>query len=131
VLSEEAVVDVPSHLSFEEAATLPSAAVTAWVALTGHRRVTAGDTALTQGSGGVSVAVGDDARPVIAGTGRGTTVRAIIVGSRVDSEAMNRALALRRLRPVINQTLAFAEVKAAYQHFEGCGPFGKVVVTDR
>jgi NADPH:quinone reductase-like Zn-dependent oxidoreductase len=34
---------------------LPCAAVTAWVALTGHRRVTAGDTVLTQGSGGVAV----------------------------------------------------------------------------
>src|SRR5271167_2608515 len=55
VLSEEALVHVPSHLSFEEAATLPCAAVTAWVALTGHRRVTAGDTVLTLGSGGVSV----------------------------------------------------------------------------
>src|SRR5262249_20999985 len=55
VLNEEALVHVPSHLSFEEAATLPCAAVTAWVALTGHRRVTAGDTVLTQGSGGVSV----------------------------------------------------------------------------
>ena len=55
VLSEEALVHVPSHLSFEGAATLPCAAVTAWVALTGHRRVTAGDTVLTQGSGGVSV----------------------------------------------------------------------------
>jgi NADPH:quinone reductase-like Zn-dependent oxidoreductase len=31
VLSEEALVRVPSHLSFEEAATLPCAAVTAWV----------------------------------------------------------------------------------------------------
>jgi NADPH:quinone reductase-like Zn-dependent oxidoreductase len=49
------VVHIPSHLSFEEAATLPCAAVTAWVALTGHRRVVAGDTVLTQGSGGVSV----------------------------------------------------------------------------
>jgi NADPH:quinone reductase-like Zn-dependent oxidoreductase len=55
VFNEEAVVTVPNHLSFEEAATLPCAAVTAWVALTGHRRVTAGDTVLTQGSGGVSV----------------------------------------------------------------------------
>jgi NADPH:quinone reductase-like Zn-dependent oxidoreductase len=55
VLSEEALVHLPSHLSFGEAATLPCAAVTAWVALTGHRRVTAGDTVLTQGSGGVSV----------------------------------------------------------------------------
>ena len=49
LLSEEAIV--PSRLSFEEAATLPCAAVTAWVALTGHRRVTAGETVLTQGSG--------------------------------------------------------------------------------
>ena len=55
VLSEEAVVPVPGHLSFEGAATLPCAAVTAWGALTGHRRVTAGDTVLTQRSGGVSV----------------------------------------------------------------------------
>jgi NADPH:quinone reductase-like Zn-dependent oxidoreductase len=49
VFNEEAVVTLPSHLSFEEAATLPCAAVTAWVALTGHRWVTAGDTVLTQG----------------------------------------------------------------------------------
>ncbi len=55
VLSEEALVLMPSHLSFEEAATLPCAAVTAWVALTRDRHVTAGDTVLTQGSGGVSV----------------------------------------------------------------------------
>ena len=55
VLNEEALVHLPSHLSFEEAATLPCAAVTAWVALTDHRRATAGDTVLTQGSGGVSV----------------------------------------------------------------------------
>ena len=55
VLNEEALVHVPSHLTFEEAATLPCAAVTAWVALTGHRRITAGDAVLTLGSGGVSV----------------------------------------------------------------------------
>ena len=33
VLSQEALVRVPNHLSLEEAATLPCAAVTAWVAL--------------------------------------------------------------------------------------------------
>src|SRR5262252_4861975 len=33
VLSEEALVHLPGDLSFEEAATLPSAAVTVWVAL--------------------------------------------------------------------------------------------------
>ena len=46
VFNEEAVVALPSHLSFEGAATLPCAAVTAWVALTGHCRVTAGDTVI-------------------------------------------------------------------------------------
>src|SRR3954451_22821731 len=55
VLNEEAAVAMPSHLSFEEAATLPCAAVTAWVALTGYRRITAGGTVLTQGTGGVAI----------------------------------------------------------------------------
>jgi NADPH:quinone reductase-like Zn-dependent oxidoreductase len=71
VFNEEAVVLLPSHLSFEEAATLPCAAVTAWVALTGHRRVTAGDIVLTQGSGGVSVFALQFARPLFGrGPGR-------------------------------------------------------------
>jgi len=55
VLSEDAVVHIPEHLSFEEAATLPCAAVTAWNALVGGRRLSAGDTVLTLGSGGVSL----------------------------------------------------------------------------
>jgi hypothetical protein len=46
VFNEEAVVALPSHLSFGGAAALPCAAVTAWVALTGHCRVTAGDTVI-------------------------------------------------------------------------------------
>jgi len=55
VLSEDALVHIPEHLSFEEAATLPCAAVTAWNALTGGRRLQAGDTILTLGSGSVSL----------------------------------------------------------------------------
>ena len=55
VLSEEALVHTPHHLSFEEAATLPCAAVTAQVAFSGHLRVTAGDIILAQDSGDVSV----------------------------------------------------------------------------
>src|SRR6202163_209876 len=51
-VSAEALVAMPEHLSFEEAATLPCVAVTAWSALSGVR---AGDTVLTQGSGGVSL----------------------------------------------------------------------------
>jgi NADPH:quinone reductase-like Zn-dependent oxidoreductase len=55
VLNEDALVRIPEHLSFEEAATLPCAAVTAWNALTGARRLQAGDTVLTLGSGAVSL----------------------------------------------------------------------------
>jgi NADPH:quinone reductase-like Zn-dependent oxidoreductase len=52
VVSAEALVSMPKHLTFEEAATLPCAAVTAWSALAGVR---AGETVLTQGTGGVSL----------------------------------------------------------------------------
>jgi NADPH:quinone reductase-like Zn-dependent oxidoreductase len=217
VLSEEALVPMPSHLSFEEAATLPCAAVTAWVALTGHRRITAGDTVLTQGSGGVAVfalqfarvlgarviattsspekverlkalgasdvinyratpdwdeqvraltdgrgvacvveiggpgtiamslkalsvgghisLIGSSLSPSGTGldplllSGRGITLGSISVGSRADFEAMNRAISLHRLRPVIDRTFPFAEAKEAYGHFEGRGHFGKVVIS--
>ena len=56
VLPESALVPVPEHLSFDEAAALPCAGVTAWNALYGGARpLQAGDTVLTLGSGGVSL----------------------------------------------------------------------------
>lgn len=55
VLEEDGVVKVPGHLSFEEAATLPCAALTAWHALVEHGDLTAGQTVLVQGTGGVSI----------------------------------------------------------------------------
>jgi NADPH:quinone reductase-like Zn-dependent oxidoreductase len=216
VVSEEAVVAMPSHLSFEEAATLPCAAVTAWVALTGHRRVTAGDTVLTQGTGGVSIfalqfaqllgaevigttssaakaerlkalgatavidyietpewhqkvaeltggrgvdcvveiggpdtlansikslAVGGHISligsslsrsgimldPLLLG-GRDMSLASISVGSRADFEAMNRAIAQHRLRPVIDRVFPFDAAQDAYRHFESRAHFGKVVI---
>ena len=45
----------PDYLSYEQAATLPCAGVTAWHALTGGRGLRAGETVLTLGSGGVSL----------------------------------------------------------------------------
>jgi NADPH:quinone reductase-like Zn-dependent oxidoreductase len=52
---ENGLVEVPGHLSFEEAATLPCAAVTAWNALIVSGKLKAGDTVLTLGTGGVSI----------------------------------------------------------------------------
>lgn len=55
LLNEVGAVKIPDHLSFEEAATLPCAALTAWNALIEHGRIKAGDTIALLGTGGVSV----------------------------------------------------------------------------
>ncbi len=51
---EEGVVPLPEHLTFEEGATLPCAAVTAWHALV-EEGLQPGDTVVTIGTGGVSL----------------------------------------------------------------------------
>src|SRR5713226_8001333 len=215
VLSEEGVVHIPDHLSFEEAAALPCAGVTAWNALTGARPLQAGDTVLTQGSGGVSLfalqlakllgarviattssapngqrlkQVGADVvvdyvenpqwaeavRGLTAGRGvdrvvevggPGTlaqslkavmfggeiaivgalaegnsgldfmslfmsqaTLRCISVGSRVDVEAMQRAVDVHAMHPVIDSVFPFVEAKSAWAHYAGRDVFGKIVI---
>ena len=55
VFPERALLPVPDHLNFEEAACLPCAAVTAWQGLFTKGRLTAGQTVLCLGTGGVSV----------------------------------------------------------------------------
>jgi NADPH:quinone reductase-like Zn-dependent oxidoreductase len=55
VLPEGGVVATPGHLSDEEAATLPCAAVTAWHALFDSGGLRPGDSVLVQGTGGVSL----------------------------------------------------------------------------
>ena len=55
VLDAEGVSRTPSNLTFEEAATLPCAALTAWRALFEEAHVCPGDTVLVQGTGGVSI----------------------------------------------------------------------------
>lgn len=54
-LSAEGVVAIPPHLSFEEAATLPCAALTAWHAVVTSGNVSADQTVLLLGTGGVSI----------------------------------------------------------------------------
>lgn len=55
VFNQRALLPIPAHLSDEQAATLPCAALTAWQALVTLGRVKAGETVLALGTGGVSI----------------------------------------------------------------------------
>lgn len=217
VLNQQGVVHIPAHLSYQEAATLPCAAVTAWCCLTDQRPLMPGDTVLTLGSGGVSVfaiqfarlfgarviattssdakidklkalgahdvinytthpdwdrevmrltgkrgadfvievggpgtlacslksaaigghvvqvgvlgGVGQQLDPVLF-RGRSITTRSITVGSRQSFEAMNRAIEVNQMRPVIDQVFSFEEAKLAYQHLIAQKHLGKVVISN-
>ncbi len=54
VLHEDGMVHIPEHLSYEEAATLPCAAVTAWHAII-ESGLKPGESVLALGTGGVSI----------------------------------------------------------------------------
>ncbi|MCC3304453.1 zinc-dependent alcohol dehydrogenase family protein [Sneathiella sp. HT1-7] len=55
LLKETGALPIPEHLSFEEAATLPCAGLTAWHCLIDGGKAQAGQTALLLGTGGVSI----------------------------------------------------------------------------
>lgn len=55
LFDQHGLVKLPDHLSFEEGATLPCAALTAWNALYGLKPLLAGQTVLVLGTGGVSI----------------------------------------------------------------------------
>jgi len=214
VLPEEGVVEVPAHLSDEEAATLPCAAVTAWNGLVVAGDIKAGETVLVQGTGGVSLFAlqfarlcgarviatsssaeklakvkalgasdainyrevaewGDAARKltdgrgvdhvievggagtlnqslrairtgghvaligVLAGYGqfnpvpilmKAVRVTGIFVGSRAMFEAMNRAIGVAGMRPVVDRVFAFEQAADALRHLESASHFGKVAI---
>jgi NADPH:quinone reductase-like Zn-dependent oxidoreductase len=214
VVPEVALVHIPDHLSFEGAATLPCAAVTAWHSLIDYGRVKAGDTVLIQGTGGVSVVAlqfakllgarvigtsSSDAKlqrareigldeainyrttpdwqdAVLALTGglgvdhivevggagtigrslqavrmggsigvigvlsgrseidptlilrRRAGLQGISVGSREMFEAMNRAIGMHGMRPVIDRVFSFEQAQDAWRHLQGATHFEKVVI---
>ncbi|HTT97988.1 MAG TPA: NAD(P)-dependent alcohol dehydrogenase, partial [Rhizomicrobium sp.] len=215
VFSQDGLVKLPEHLSFEEGATLPCAAVTAWNALYGGRPLRVGESVLVLGTGGVSIfalqlahaagarviatsssdgklaqakALGasdgvnyrehaewqDEVLRLTGGRGvdhvievggagtlprsvasarlggqvhqigvraggegsidpavsmrKGLILRGIYVGSRQMFEAMNRAIALHRIAPVIDRVFGFEEAKDAYRHLESQKHVGKVVI---
>jgi NADPH:quinone reductase-like Zn-dependent oxidoreductase len=213
-LDAEGVVPVPAHLTDEEGATLPCAAVTAWHSLVTEGELKPGDTVLTQGTGGVSIfalqfarlsggrviatsssdaklaralelgatdginyktipAWGDRVRELTGGIGvdhvvevggagtlgeslravrlggrigligvltgagkvdplpilrKNVRVQGIFVGSRAMFEAMNRAIALHRLRPVVDRVFPFGELREALRYMERGGHFGKIAL---
>lgn len=214
VLEEDGLVKYPSHLSPEEAATLPCAAVTAWHALVEHAHLIAGQTVLVQGTGGVSIFAlqlarlmgaqviatsssddklerakrlgaahginykrtpdwdkaamdytggqGVDEIPEVGGPGtfarslnaiglggkisligvlsgageinpmlmlpKRANVQGISVGSTQMFEAMNRAISVAGLKPVIDKVFPFDETPAAYRHLQSATHFGKIVI---
>jgi NADPH:quinone reductase-like Zn-dependent oxidoreductase len=222
MLREYAVIDprdavaVPSHMNFEEAATLPCAGVTAWRALMTVGDLKPGQTVLVLGTGGVSlmalqlaraagarvivtsssddkiaravqlgadlgvnytrspaweqdVLAATDGRGVdcvveVGGPGtlarsmdaiahggrialigvlaamagpaanplalmrKGASLHGVFVGSRTMFEAMNAAMTVNRIHPVIDRVFAFDEAVQAYEYQQSTGPFGKVVI---
>ena len=56
-------------------------------------------------------------------------MQGIYVGSRDMFEAMNRAMSLHELRPVIDRVFPFEESPQALSYMESAAHFGKVVVT--
>ncbi|OKH28753.1 zinc-dependent alcohol dehydrogenase family protein [Chroogloeocystis siderophila] len=215
LLHEDGVVRVPEHLTDEEAASLPCAAVTAWNALFHAGNLKAGDTVLVQGTGGVSIfalqfallagakviatsssneklervrkmgaaetinykqtpewgsrvrELTDDkgvdyvvevggARTLseslhavrhggqisligVLSGGKGEVataailmknvrVQGIYVGSREMFAAMNSAIALHKLRPVVDRVYPFHEVPEALKYMESGSHFGKICI---
>ena len=213
VLSEEGLVEVPEHLTDEEAATLPTPGVTAWQALVVRGHLKAGDVVLVEGTGGVALfamqfarlagarvivtsrsrakldraraagasegverkdgsdwiarvrdltdgkgvdhvvnVVGDlgasvaclrigglisqigylggmrlegDIIPLLLANAR---LEGISVGPRSTFEEMNRAIALHRMRPVVDRSFSFDQAHEAFSFFANESRFGKVVI---
>jgi NADPH:quinone reductase-like Zn-dependent oxidoreductase len=85
-LSEEGLVTLPKNLSFEEGATLPCAAVTAWNGLVTRGGMQPGDYVLLEGTGGVSmfglkIAVAAGAKPIITSSSDEKLERAKALGA--------------------------------------------------
>lgn len=93
VFDERGLVRLPSHLSYEEGATLPCAAVTAWNALVPTAHVKSGDSVLLLGTGGVSMfgmqfALLHGARAIVTSSSDEKLARAKALGA---SETINYA----------------------------------------
>jgi NADPH:quinone reductase-like Zn-dependent oxidoreductase len=60
--------------------------------------------------------------------GKRANVQGISVGSTQMFEAMNSAIAVNKIKPVIDRVFAFDEAQTAYQHMASGAHFGKIVI---
>lgn len=60
---------------------------------------------------------------------RSIRLQGIYVGSKEMFSAMNRAIALHQIKPVVDKVFPFAEARASLQHMESGSHFGKICVT--
>lgn len=84
ILEQAGCIEIPEHLSYEQAATLPCAALTAWNALMEAGKINSDSTVLLLGTGGVSVF----ALQMVNAMG----ARAIVTSSSDDKLEVARAL---------------------------------------
>jgi NADPH:quinone reductase-like Zn-dependent oxidoreductase len=66
-----------------------------------------------------------DVTPILM---RGLRLRGIFVGSRDDFERMNRAIAHHELRPVVRETFALEDARAAFERMASGGHLGKIAI---
>ncbi len=76
---------------------------------------------------GVLAATPNDANP-LALMRKGASLHGIFVGSRAMFEALNSAVAVNRLHPVIDRVFDFDQAREAYEYQRDAGAFGKVVL---
>lgn len=86
VSDQHGLVSIPERLSYEEAAALPCAGVTAWVGLFKHGGLQSGEYVLLEGTGGVSIfglqfAAAAGARPIITSSSDMKLERAVELGA--------------------------------------------------
>jgi NADPH:quinone reductase-like Zn-dependent oxidoreductase len=58
-------------------------------------------------------------------------VQGILVGSREDFSAMNTAIALHKMHPIIDGTFEFSEFHEALKLMQAGGHFGKIVMVSK
>jgi NADPH:quinone reductase-like Zn-dependent oxidoreductase len=56
------------------------------------------------------------------------SVRVVAAGSRAQYQAMNRAIATAKMKPVIDRVFGFDQIPEAFRYYTATQPFGKVVI---